>query len=84
MENPSSSPQLIKLSDAARYLGYQSTQPIKKLISENYLQKYKLPDSKRVLVDKIELESLLTPFEVIADVPGKKMEPDEQNTHSNE
>ena len=65
MEYPPSSPHLIKLTDAARFLGYQSTQPIKKLISEKFLQEYKLPDSQRVLVDKIELESLLKPFEII-------------------
>jgi len=72
MENSPPTPQLIKLSDAARYLGYQSTQPVKKLISKNLLREYKLPDSQRVLVDKIELEALLQPFEVNVDTTSKE------------
>ena len=72
MENSPPTPQLIKLSDAARYLGYQSTQPVKKLISKNLLREYKLPDSQRVLVDKIEFEALLQPFEVNVDTTSKE------------
>ena len=53
------SPNLINLSEAARMLGYQSTGPIKKLINEDKLHAYKLPDTIRVMVDRIELESLL-------------------------
>ena len=72
MENSPPTPQLIKLPDAARYLGYQSTQPVKKLISKNLLREYKLPDSQRVLLDKIELEALLQPFEVNVDTTSKE------------
>lgn len=79
MEYPPSSPHLIKLTDAARFLGYQSTQPIKKLISEKFLQEYKLPDSQRVLVDKIELESLLKPFEIIEDSTEQSTKKDGPN-----
>ena len=52
-------PNLINLSEAARMLGYQSTGPIKKLINENKLHPYKLPDTIRIMVDRFELESLL-------------------------
>ena len=63
MEQPSSAlPKLINLSEAARQLGYQSTGPIKKLISENKLSPYKLPDTNRIMVDLFELESLLQVF----------------------
>jgi hypothetical protein len=60
MENSSHSlPNLIKLSEAARLLGYQSTGPIKKLISDKKLHPYKLPDTNRIMIDRLELESLL-------------------------
>lgn len=63
MEQPSTTlPKLINLSEAARLLGYQSTGPIKKLISDNKLSPYKLPDTKRIMVDLLELESLLQVF----------------------
>ena len=63
MEKPSTTlPKLINLSEAARLLGYQSTGPIKKLISDNKLSPYKLPDTKRIMVDLLELESLLQVF----------------------
>ena len=52
-------PNLINMSEAARMLGYQSTGPIKKLINEDKLHPYKLPDSIRIMVDRFELESLL-------------------------
>jgi len=55
-------PNLINLSEAARLLGYQSTGPIKKLISDNKLSPYKLPDTNRIMVDLLELESLLQVF----------------------
>jgi hypothetical protein len=72
MEQPSSElPKLINLSEAARQLGYQSTGPIKKLISENKLSPYKLPDSNRIMVDLFELESLLQVF-----IPENKEEQD--------
>ena len=64
MEQPSSPlPKLINLSEAARLLGYQSTGPIKKLISDNKLSPYKLPDTTRIMVDLFELESLLQVYE---------------------
>ena len=63
MEKPSTTlPKLINLSEAARLLGYQSTGTIKKLISDNKLSPYKLPDTKRIMVDLLELESLLQVF----------------------
>ena len=72
MEQPSSAlPKLINLSEAARRLGYQSTGPIKKLISENKLSPYKLPDTNRIIVDLFELESLLQVF-----LPENKEEQD--------
>ena len=52
-------PNLINMSEAARMLGYQSTGPIKKLIKEDKLTSYKLPDSNRIMVDRFQLESLL-------------------------
>lgn len=64
MEQPSSPlPKLINLSEAARLLGYQSTGPIKKLISGNQLKAFKLPDTNRIMVDLFELESLLQVYE---------------------
>ena len=72
MEQASSAlPKLINLSEAARRLGYQSTGPIKKLISENKLSPYKLPDTNRIMVDLFELESLLQVF-----LPENKEEQD--------
>ena len=72
MKQPSSAlPKLINLSEAARQLGYQSTGPIKKLISENKLSPYKLPDTNRIMVDLFELESLLQVF-----IPENKEEQD--------
>ena len=69
MEQPSPLPKLINLSEAARLLGYQSTGPIKKLISDNKLSPYKLPDTTRIMVDLFELESLLQVF-----IPENKKE----------
>jgi hypothetical protein len=64
MEQPSLPlPKLINLSDAARLLGYRSTGPIKKLISDNQLTPYKLPDTNRIMVNLFELESLLQAYE---------------------
>ena len=64
MEQPSLPlPKLINLSEAARLLGYQSTSPIKKLISNNKLTPYKLPDTNRIMVNLFELESLLQAYE---------------------
>ena len=64
MEQPSSAlPKLINLSEAARRLGYRSTGPIKKLISNNQLTPYKLPDTNRIMVNLFELESLLQAYE---------------------
>lgn len=53
---------LINLSQAARFLGYQSTNPIKKLISQKKILSYKLPDSKRIMINRLELESLIEPY----------------------
>ena len=53
---------LINLSQAARFLGYQSTNPIKKLISQKKILSYKLPDSKRIMINRLELESLIVPY----------------------
>ena len=69
MEQPSPLPKLINLSEAARLLGYQSTGPIKKLISDYKLSPYKLPDTTRIMVDLFELESLLQVF-----IPENKKE----------
>lgn len=55
-------PTLINLSEAARLLGYQSTEPIKKLIKDKNLHPYQLPDTRRIMVDRKELESLLKIF----------------------
>jgi hypothetical protein len=64
MEQPSLPlPKLINLPDAARLLGYRSTGPIKKLISDNQLTPYKLPDTNRIMVNLFELESLLQAYE---------------------
>ena len=52
-------PNLINMSEAARMLGYQSTGPIKKLIKEDKLTSYKLPDSNRIMINRFELESLV-------------------------
>ena len=50
---------LINMTEAAAILGYQSGQVVKKLIKEEYLKHYKLPDSKRIYVDKKEVEDLI-------------------------
>ena len=77
MEQPSSPlPKLINLSEAARLLGYQSTGPIKKLISDNKLSPYKLPDTTRIMVDLFELESLLQVYE-----PENKKEAKNSDSH---
>lgn len=52
-------PILINMTEAAAILGYQSGQVVKKLIKEEYLKHYKLPDSKRIYVDKKEVEALI-------------------------
>ena len=63
MNNPTKTNlDLINLSQAARFLGYQSTNPIKKLISEKRIHAYTLPDSKRIMINRYELESLIEPF----------------------
>lgn len=77
MEQPSSPlPKLINLSEAARLLGYQSTGPIKKLISGNQLKAFKLPDTNRIMVDLFELESLLQVYE-----PESKNEAENSDSH---
>ena len=53
---------LISMSAAARLLGYSSSSPIRKLISEGKLTSFSLPDSSRKLVDRNELESLIKPY----------------------
>tara|TARA_Y100000287_G_scaffold86247_1_gene68499 strand:- start:288 stop:518 length:231 start_codon:yes stop_codon:yes gene_type:complete len=76
MDQPSKTlPKLINLTEAARLLGYQSTVPIKKLISDNKLSPYKLPDTKRIMVDLLELESLLQVF-----IPENKKEAENSDT----
>lgn len=76
MDQPSKRlPKLINLPEAARLLGYQSTGPIKKLISDNKLSPYKLPDTKRIMVDLLELESLLQVF-----IPENKKEAENSDT----
>lgn len=55
---------LVNLSTAARLLGYISTEPIKKLIAEGHLTTHSLPDSKRVMINRKELESLITPIDL--------------------
>tara|TARA_A200000113_G_C8852377_1_gene350669 strand:+ start:1571 stop:1831 length:261 start_codon:yes stop_codon:yes gene_type:complete len=60
--NSQSNLDLINLSQAARFLGYQSTNPIKKLISQKKILSYKLPDSKRIMINCFELESLIEPY----------------------
>lgn len=52
-------PILINMTEAAAILGYQSGQVVKKLIKEEFLKHYKLPDSKRIYVDKKEVEALI-------------------------
>ena len=63
---PDSKPKLVlvNLSTAARLLGYISTEPIKKLIAEGHLTTHSLPDSKRVMINRKELESLITPIDL--------------------
>ena len=63
-------PNLINMSEAARMLGYQSTGPIKKLIKEDKLTSYILPDSTRIMIDRFELESLLEVYVPEQDNPG--------------
>ena len=63
-------PNLINLSEAARMLRYQSTGPIKKLIKEDKLTSYRLPDSTRIMIDRFELESLLEVYVPEQDNPG--------------
>lgn len=65
--NSQSNLDLINLSQAARFLGYQSTNPIKKLISQKKILSYKLPDSKRIMINRFELESLIEPY-----IPAKE------------
>ena len=54
-------PILINMTEAGAILGYQSGQVVKKLIQEEHLKHYKLPDSKRIYVDKKEVEALIRP-----------------------
>jgi len=54
-------PILINMTAAGAILGYQSGQVVKKLIQEEHLKHYKLPDSKRIYVDKKEVEALIRP-----------------------
>ena len=76
MDQPSKTlPKLINFPEPARLLGYQSTVPVKKLISDNKLSPYKLPDTKRIMVDLLELESLLQVF-----IPENKKEAENSDT----
>jgi hypothetical protein len=54
-------PILINMTEAGAILGYQSGQVVKKLIQEEHLKHYKLPDSKRIYVDKKDVENLIRP-----------------------
>ncbi|MEK9772568.1 MAG: hypothetical protein VW576_03280 [Opitutae bacterium] len=54
-------PILINMTEAAAILGYKGGQVVKKLIEEEHLKQYKLPDSKRIYVDKKEVEALIRP-----------------------
>lgn len=49
------------MTEAAAILGYKGGQVVKKLIEEEHLKQYKLPDSKRIYVDKKEVEALIRP-----------------------
>ena len=52
-------PILVNFTEAAAILGYKTNQVVKKLIREDHLNQYKLPDSKRNYVDKKEVEALI-------------------------
>ena len=65
-------PILINMTEAAGLLGYQSGQSVKKLIQEDYLKRYKLPDSNRTYVDKKEVEALIQPVNENNDAPSTK------------
>jgi hypothetical protein len=65
-------PILINMTEAAGLLGYQSGQSVKKLIQEDYLKRYKLPDSNRTYVDKKEVEALIQPVNENSDAPSTK------------
>ena len=54
-------PILINMTEAGAILGYQSGQVVKKLIQEEHLKHYKLPDSKRIYVDKKDVKNLIRP-----------------------
>jgi len=65
-------PILINFTEAAAILGYKTGQVVKKLIQEDHLKHYKLPDSKRTYVDKKEVEALIQPVNENNDAPSKK------------
>ena len=65
-------PILINFTEAAAILGYKTGQVVKKLIQEDHLKPYKLPDSKRTYVDKKEVEALIQPVNENNDAPSTK------------
>ena len=56
--------KLISVTEAARFLGYKSTAPIKKLINQNKLQEFLPIDSTRKKVNQYELEELIQAYPV--------------------
>lgn len=56
--------KLINIAEAARFLGYKSTAPIKKLINQGKLNEFTAIDSTRKLVNRTELENLIQPYPV--------------------
>ena len=58
------------MTEAGALLRYQSAQVIKKLVSEGFLNRYHILDSKRIYVERNEVESRIQPAD-INDIPKK-------------
>jgi hypothetical protein len=62
---------LINFSQAARFLGYKSSAPIKKMVTLGKLTEYSVPDSTRKMIDRIELEALIKPIQISENNSGE-------------
>ncbi len=59
IKKESKSVQLLSITEAARFLGYKTNRPVSKLIRDNALPTYTLPDSKRRRIKMSDLLKLI-------------------------
>jgi hypothetical protein len=52
---------LINMNQAGYLLGYQNGTIIRDLIKQGHLKKYRIPDSRRIMVEQDEVKALIRP-----------------------